>query len=411
MACQSLWHFTLVISILEAFTTSMLAEGSNNPPIMFNAVDRCWRGNPGWFEQRQQLAMCSLGFAGKMKNNVGENVTSYVVTDPTDDAIDPKPGTLRYGVTKLTGKIWITFNHDMHIKLVKPLLVGSFTAIDGRGASVHIARGGCFMLDRVTNVIIHGLRFHHCRAQASGKVMGPSSKMMRLGATDGDAIRVVASTKVWIDHNTLYKCMDGLIDVTLGSTGITISNNWFRDHDKVMLLGHADDFHDDKNMKVTVAFNHFGPNCNQRMPRVRWGYAHVVNNLYQGWALYAIGGSMNPSIKSEANLFVAPESGNKERTGKYESRNRVRSRRLGRRATITSRLHASDYHEDGKKSWNFHSVRDYFENGACFKSSEGQARIKPNYTNDQIFPVADARVVRSLTRSAGALRCRADSRC
>jgi pectate lyase len=38
----------------------------------------------------------------------------------------------------------------------------------------------------------------------------------------------------------------------------------------------------------------------------------VVNNLYQGWMQYAIGGSMNPSVKSQANLFIAPKSGNKE---------------------------------------------------------------------------------------------------
>lgn len=46
--------------------------------------------------------------------------------------------------------------------------------------------------------------------------------------------------------------------------------------------------------------------------RVRHGYAHVANNIYQEWEQYAIGGSMSPSIKSEANLFVAPKSGNKE---------------------------------------------------------------------------------------------------
>ena len=46
--------------------------------------------------------------------------------------------------------------------------------------------------------------------------------------------------------------------------------------------------------------------------RIRFGYAHVVNNLYQGWMQYAIGGSMNPSVKSQANLFIAPKSGNKE---------------------------------------------------------------------------------------------------
>ncbi|PQQ09720.1 putative pectate lyase 4 [Prunus yedoensis var. nudiflora] len=56
------------------------------------------------------------------------------------------------------------------------------------------------------------------------------------------------------------------------------------------------------------------------MPRIRYGYAHVVNNLYREWSQYAIGGSMNPSVKSEANLFIAPKSrNNKEITWRKDS--------------------------------------------------------------------------------------------
>lgn len=46
--------------------------------------------------------------------------------------------------------------------------------------------------------------------------------------------------------------------------------------------------------------------------RIRHGYAHVANNLYMGWVKYAIGGNMEPSLKSQSNLFIAPMSGNKE---------------------------------------------------------------------------------------------------
>jgi len=97
--------------------------------------------------------------------------------------------------------------------------------------------------------------------------MGPEGKVIPLGHVDGDAIRLVTASKIWIDHNTFYNCQDGLIDVTRGSTDVTISNNWFRNQDKVMLLGHDDGYVRDQNMKVTVIYNHFGPNCNQRMPR------------------------------------------------------------------------------------------------------------------------------------------------
>jgi len=44
--------------------------------------------------------------------------------------------------------------------------------------------------------------------------------------------------------------------------------------------------------------------------RCRNGVFHVVNNFYEGWGMYAIGGSANPVINSEGNRFIAPNSGN-----------------------------------------------------------------------------------------------------
>lgn len=115
-------------------------------------------------------------------------------------------------------------------------------------------------------MIIHGLRIHHCRKPSPGPVISPTGRI-NLGDVDGDAIAVIGSRKIWIDHNTLSECHDGLLDITRGSTAITISNNRFHNHDKVMLLGHDDQFLLDRKMQVTVVFNHFGPNLNQRMPR------------------------------------------------------------------------------------------------------------------------------------------------
>lgn len=39
---------------------------------------------------------------------------------------------------------------------------------------------------------------------------------------------------------------------------------------------------------------------------MRLGYAHVANNRYDHWEMYAIGGSANPTIFSEGNYFMAP---------------------------------------------------------------------------------------------------------
>uniref|UniRef100_A0ACD5ZFT9 Uncharacterized protein n=1 Tax=Avena sativa TaxID=4498 RepID=A0ACD5ZFT9_AVESA len=351
-----------------------------------NVIDRCWRGRGNWAADRQRLAVCSVGFAGKMRQNRGRGVTPYTVTDPSDDPVSPRPGTLRYGATVLPGKVWITFARDMHIKLAQQLFVKSFTAIDGRGADVRIAGGSGLVLYEVNNVIVHGLQVDDVRAQPAGRVVRPGGAVQRVDVGDGDAIRLVASSKVWIDHNTLSRCEDGLLDVTLGSTDVTVSNNWFRDHDKVMLLGHDDGEVTDRRMRVTVAFNRFGPNVNQRMPRIRHGYAHVANNFYDGWKDYAIGGSMGPSVKSQGNLFVAsrPDSAN-----------------------VTRKMPDADV---AGQELHWHSVGDSFENGATFKQMGNRVR-RPNYNRHQAFPAASSGEVRSLTKDAGALRCSATSAC
>ncbi|KAK7310030.1 hypothetical protein RJT34_07223 [Clitoria ternatea] len=295
-------RFSLAIMIIGTiFILNLcLAKQTKINGLKMNVIDRCWRLNSEWRKHRSQLATCSVGYVGKMINNIGKDLIRYKVTDPSDDPTNPKPGTLRYGASVIQGKVWIKFQRDMHIKLERPLLISSFTAIDGRGVNVHIADNACLMIFKTTNVIIHGIRIHHCKAQSPGEVVGPDGKVIPLGEVDGDAIRLV------------------------------------------MLLGHDDGYMRDQNMKVTVVYNHFGPNCNQRMPRIRHGYAHVANNLYQGWVQYAIGGSMGPSLKSEANLFIAPKTGSKEVTWRKAS------------------------YKDGDK-WEFHSVRDAFENGASFK--------------------------------------------
>jgi pectate lyase len=269
-----LWRFALALVVVMLLTpnATLAKRSTKKAGLDMNVIDQCWRWNQNWRSNRQQLATCSVGFAGKMTNNIGRGLIQYVVTDSSDNPLNPKPGTLRYGATMIGGKKWITFQRSMNIKLEKPLLISSFTTIDGRGAEVHIAGNACLMIYKASNIIIHGLRIHHCKPQAPSSVMGPGSKITTVGQVDGDAIRLVTASKVWLDHNTLYKCNDGLLDVTRGSTDITISNNWFRNQDKVMLLGHDDGYMRDKNMKVTVMYNYFGPNCNQRMPRYIFEY-------------------------------------------------------------------------------------------------------------------------------------------
>lgn len=74
----------------------------------------------------------------------------------------------------------------------------------------------------------------------------------------------------------------------------------------MLLFGASDSTPVDKDMKVTVAFNHFGKRLVQRMPRCRSGFFHLVNNDYTHWEMYAIGGSHEATIISQGNRFIAP---------------------------------------------------------------------------------------------------------
>jgi pectate lyase len=53
---------------------------------------------------------------------------------------------------------------------------------------------------------------------------------------DGDAVSIFGSSHIWVDHNSLSNCADGLVDAVMGSTAITVSNNHFTHHNEVGLL-------------------------------------------------------------------------------------------------------------------------------------------------------------------------------
>ncbi|KAG8385768.1 hypothetical protein BUALT_Bualt03G0079600 [Buddleja alternifolia] len=383
----SLPTLTLTLTLIFSLSTLTLAgsyyttPSTTNKKVM-NPIDSCWRGRSNWAANRRALANCAVGFG---KNAIGgRNGAFYVVKDPSDDPANPKPGTLRYGVIQ-SKPLWIIFAKSMVIKLKNELMINSYKTIDGRGVKVEIAYGPCITIAHVSHVIIHGISIHDCKPGTSGIVRDSPTHAGHRRGSDGDAIDIFDSTDVWIDHCSLAHSYDGLIDVIHGSTAVTISNNFFSQHDKVMLFGHDDDNVEDKRMKVTVAFNHFGPGLVQRMPRVRLGYAHVANNRYDRWEMYAIGGSADPTILSEGNYFVAPNSANVKQVTKREVKN-------------------------GWTNWKWRSSRDRFMNGAYFVPS-GYGTTVPGYGKTQSFRVADGLMVPALTSNAGPLSCTANRAC
>ncbi|KAL1359626.1 hypothetical protein HN51_004943 [Arachis hypogaea] len=349
-----------------------------------NPIDDCWRCDRRWYLRRKRLATCAIGFG---RNAIGgRDGRYYVVTDPSDDdAVNPKPGTLRYAVIQ-DRPLWIVFKRDMIITLKQELIMNSFKTIDGRGFNVHIAHGACITVQFVTNIIIHGIHIHDCIQTGNAMVRSSPSHYGWRTLADGDGISIFGASHIWIDHNSLSNCSDGLIDAIMGSTAITISNNYFTHHNEVMLLGHSDSYVRDKQMQVTIAYNHFGEGLVQRMPRCRHGYFHVVNNDYTHWEMYAIGGSADPTINSQGNRYLAPlDHFAKE---------------------VTKRVLTT---ESTWKKWNWRSDGDLMLNGAYFTSSG--AGNAASYARASSLGAKSSSLVGTLTSAAGVLNCRRGFMC
>lgn len=156
---------------------------------------------------------------------------------------------------------------------------------------------------------------------------------------------------------------------------------------QVMLFGAQNTFTGDKIMQVTLAFNHFGKGLIQRMPRCRYGFVHIVNNHYTHWLMYAIGGSQNPTILSQGNRFVAPETlASKE---------------------VTKRDYATP---EEWKTWTWISQGDVLVNGAFFIPSGDPKSLKPFNKRDMIKALPGTSVP-LLTRFSGSLGCREGKPC
>ncbi|KAJ6961753.1 pectate lyase 1 [Populus alba x Populus x berolinensis] len=311
-------------------------------------------------KNRKRLADCGIGFG---RNAIGgRDGRFYVVTDPSDnDPVNPRPGTLRHAVIQ-DAPLWIVFKRDMVIQLKQELIMNSFKTIDGRGVNVHIANGGCITIQFVTNVIIHGLHIHDCKPTGNAMVRSSPSHYGWRTMADGDAVSIFGSSHIWVDHNSLSHCADGLVDAVMGSTAITVSNNHFTHHNEVMLLGHSDSYIRDKQMQVTIAYNHFGEGLIQRMP------------------------SAEPTINSQGNRYNAPVNPfAKEVTKRVDT--------------------AAGYW----KNWNWRSEGDLLLNGAYFTPSGAGA--SSSYARASSLGAKSSSMVGAMTANAGALGCRGARQC
>ncbi|APW40640.1 hypothetical protein RD110_11905 [Rhodoferax koreense] len=204
--------------------------------------------------------------------------------------------------------------------------VPSNTTLIGVGADASIVNG-MLLLSKVENIIIRNLRF--ADAFDHFPAWDPKDNAGGEWNSEYDNVSLRGARHVWIDHcsfgdgtrpdNTAQTAFgrpmqhhDGLLDITLQSSFVTVSYNHFKEHDKTSLVGSSDGQTDDEG-QLKVSFHHnLWEYTKERSPRVRYGQVHLYNNLYvvrtaQPYAHgYSIGIGFRSRIFSENNAWETP---------------------------------------------------------------------------------------------------------
>ena len=156
---------------------------------------------------------------------------------------------------------------------------------------------GVLKLSHCENFIIRNL-----------KLAGPGS----IDVSGSDVLSIIASKHIWLDHCDLTDGMDGNLDITQGSDFVTVSWCTFSYterafiHQNTNLVGHSDNSKmDDDLLHITYAYNVWGKGCRARMPMVRYGTVHLLNNYYNcaGNLTPCVNARKNSSMLIEGNFF------------------------------------------------------------------------------------------------------------
>ena len=244
--------------------------------------------------RKPELDFRLVGFA--TVNALGQDGTTggeggqVVTVDTAEELLDyiSRPGPY---VIRVAGHIALPSDRAMyHVTSDKTIVgLGSSAVISGAGLNIGTSVSGPEDPRCVHNVIIRNIRFTDF-------------------PDDGINVQYYAH-HIWIDHNEFDRGFDGAVDIKRGSDYITVSWNYFHDHDKTMLLGHSDGnaAQDVGHLRVTYHHNWFDGTI-QRHPRVRFGEpVHVFNNYYlnihaQSYS-YGVASQMNAGVVVEGNYF------------------------------------------------------------------------------------------------------------
>lgn len=154
------------------------------------------------------------------------------------------------------------------------------------------------------------------------KISGPDAhniiiRNLTLQTDNLDPLIIQAgATNVWVDHCSFVHGIDELISFKDGADYITIS--WCKfsfdiegDHNLAALVGSTDNHPvDEGHLNITWHHNWFADRVHGRMPRVRYGKNHVINNYYAvpDHDGYCITANWDSQVLVENNYFYRVES-------------------------------------------------------------------------------------------------------
>ena len=144
---------------------------------------------------------------------------------------------------------------------------------------------------RANNIIIRNINFQQPKAN-----------------NGADAVSLQNCNGVWVDHCTFTSLNqtkdyeDGSTDITHESKNVTVSWCRYIKTQKSCLVGHSNSASADAAITATFHHNWFDQSSS-RHPRVRFGRAHVYNNLYDGCTTYGAGSAYGAKVLVEFNYF------------------------------------------------------------------------------------------------------------
>ncbi len=177
---------------------------------------------------------------------------------------------------------------------------------------------GIFYLKNSTNILIKNITFE-----------GPGA----YDVDENDNLTIDKCTNVWMDHCTFQDALDGNLDIKNASDLMSITWTKFEylkapipggsggsnDHRFSNLFGSGDgDTQDSGKLRITMQYCWWGSGVRERMPRVRYGQVHLVNNYFSSAGNnYCIYAGYKADLLIESNYFENVKNPIRLETGNF----------------------------------------------------------------------------------------------